>query len=398
MRTAMCMLALLATAPAQSFGQDVVTITDIIDGGSGGLAVDADGNIYLGDFGPSLSGHGTRVFRSTPEGDVSVFASGFDGASGNDFDSQGNLFQSNINAGRIDRIAPNGTVTPVTSVGIFGPVGIAIDENDTAYICNCGSNDIRSVTSAGVSSLYAGSPLFSCPNGITIADDGNLYVSNFNNGNVLRITPSRTVSVHATVPGGNNGHLTFYDGLLYVAARGAHRIYTVTLDGEVSLYAGNGAQGVVDGPLLQAGFSYPNDVIVDPAGPYMYVNDVVDATSSTDTSPMVLRRIDMTTAVGVAGAEASPPSIVSHVAYPNPFRSSTTISYALREAGPVRLALYDVSGRRLRALIDRSSRAGDHEVTWHGRDDAGRRVSPGVYFYRLSTSNGSVTGRIQRQE
>ncbi|MBD3160791.1 MAG: hypothetical protein GF346_01480, partial [Candidatus Eisenbacteria bacterium] len=133
----------LAVFATPGLAEDVETITDVIDGGSGGLAVNEAGDVFIGDFGPDLGGHGTRVFRVTPEGDVSVFADGFDGASGNDFDSEGYLYQSNINAWRVDKIAPDGTVSAFASAGIYAPVGIAIDEGDTLYVCNCGTDNIR---------------------------------------------------------------------------------------------------------------------------------------------------------------------------------------------------------------------------------------------------------------
>ena len=61
---------------------------------------------------------GDKVFKVTPEGVVSVFATGLVGASGNAFDSQGNLFQSNIGAASISKIAPDGTVTPFSNTGL----------------------------------------------------------------------------------------------------------------------------------------------------------------------------------------------------------------------------------------------------------------------------------------
>ena len=72
----------------------VRNLTRSFAAGSGGMDVDADGNIYMADFGATLSGPpGTKVFRITPTGEIETFATGFIGASGNDFDDEGNLFQ-----------------------------------------------------------------------------------------------------------------------------------------------------------------------------------------------------------------------------------------------------------------------------------------------------------------
>jgi hypothetical protein len=74
---------------------------------------------------------------------------------------------------------------------------------------------------------------------------------------------------------------------------------------------------------------------------------------------------------------------------PNPFRPSTDISFALERDEPVRLAVYDVAGRRVRMLVDRPLTAGrEHVVRWDATDDAGNHVPPGVYFYKLETPSG----------
>ncbi len=79
-------------------------------------------------------------------------------------------------------------------------------------------------------------------------------------------------------------------------------------------------------------------------------------------------------------------------ARPNPFNPVTTIAFALPEAGPARLAVYDVSGRLVAVLAEGVHEAGEHEAVWNGRDTAGRQLGSGVYFVRLETA-GSVSTR-----
>lgn len=68
---------------------------------------------------------------------------------------------------------------------------------------------------------------------------------------------------------------------------------------------------------------------------------------------------------------------------PNPFGTSATVRFELRDTGPAKLTVYDVTGRRVRALAHGVRPAGRHAVTWDGRDEAGRRVASGTYFVRL---------------
>ncbi|MBN1163820.1 MAG: T9SS type A sorting domain-containing protein [Candidatus Krumholzibacteriota bacterium] len=69
--------------------------------------------------------------------------------------------------------------------------------------------------------------------------------------------------------------------------------------------------------------------------------------------------------------------------YPNPFNPVTTISYYLPERTRVILAVYDPAGNRVRCLVNEMADRGEHLVEWNGRDEGGRTVSSGVYFYRL---------------
>jgi hypothetical protein len=79
---------------------------------------------------------------------------------------------------------------------------------------------------------------------------------------------------------------------------------------------------------------------------------------------------------------------------PNPFRSKTTIRFDLAEAGPVRLRVYDASGRLLRTLAEGEFPAARHTFVWDGRDNDGRQVANGIYFYRLDTGERSLSRKM----
>ena len=91
-------------------------------------------------------------------------------------------------------------------------------------------------------------------------------------------------------------------------------------------------------------------------------------------------------AVSVGSTETS--DLPEHYALsqnvPNPFNPNTEILYALPEAGDVRLRIYSTAGQCVRTLVDGRMAAGRYKAHWDGRDERGRDVATGVYFYLLT--------------
>ncbi len=81
-------------------------------------------------------------------------------------------------------------------------------------------------------------------------------------------------------------------------------------------------------------------------------------------------------------------------AAPNPFNPRTTLHFTLAQAGPVRLTIHDLTGRKVAVLVDGDLPAGGHAAPWNGRDAGGRAVASGVYLARLVTAEGALTARL----
>ena len=79
---------------------------------------------------------------------------------------------------------------------------------------------------------------------------------------------------------------------------------------------------------------------------------------------------------------------------PNPFNPSTVIGYTLPEAGPVRLAIYNLLGQEVRVLVDQPMEAGSFTATWDGKDELGRRMASGIYLYRIQAANFTASKRM----
>ncbi|MBN2001080.1 T9SS type A sorting domain-containing protein [candidate division KSB1 bacterium] len=73
--------------------------------------------------------------------------------------------------------------------------------------------------------------------------------------------------------------------------------------------------------------------------------------------------------------------------YPNPFNPRTTIKYQLPEKSKVTLKIFNLFGQEVSTLVNEDKEAGYHEILWDGKDFNGKRVSSGVYIYRIQTAN-----------
>jgi len=93
---------------------------------------------------------------------------------------------------------------------------------------------------------------------------------------------------------------------------------------------------------------------------------------------------------GLTGVEddAPPARTALTGVYPNPFNPQARIAFDLAAEGIVEIAVYDLSGARVRTLLRDARPAGRHEAVWDGRDDDGRPRASGVYMVRL-TSGGA---------
>jgi hypothetical protein len=77
--------------------------------------------------------------------------------------------------------------------------------------------------------------------------------------------------------------------------------------------------------------------------------------------------------------------------YPNPFNPSTKITYQLEIEDHVKLTIYDVLGREIITLVDKVQKSGEHSVNWNGKNSSGEEVNSGIYIYKLTFQNKSIT-------
>ena len=90
----------------------------------------------------------------------------------------------------------------------------------------------------------------------------------------------------------------------------------------------------------------------------------------------------------------TPPAMAFRQAQPNPFGRSTDLVFFLAAPGELRVDLFDVQGRRIRTFERRGLAAGEHVLSWDGRDGAGHRVGAGVYVARYQAAGRTGIARL----
>ncbi len=79
---------------------------------------------------------------------------------------------------------------------------------------------------------------------------------------------------------------------------------------------------------------------------------------------------------------------------PNPFRSLTTLAVNLPKNSNLDMKIYNIKGELIKSFKNEYKNLGTHKLTWDGRDNQGKAVSSGIYYYRCETDNNHLTGKM----
>lgn len=374
------------------FGNSILiaqTVSTVVPPNSGnyinnGLTIDSNGNVFASDyFGPNGTFNGSTVYKIESQDSVSVFANALSGPAGLAFDSQGNLFVANFNGGFISKVDSSGSKTTFAT-GLNFPAGLIFDSQGNLFIANYGNGVVTKITPGGTKSNFAVLGAVNQLVGITIDSSENLYVSTLNNGKIFQITSNGVTNLFATIPESPIGFLTFGNGNFFVTSTGTHKIFKVTLAGQVSAFAGSGTAGNLDGNLLTAQFTNPDGIAFSSFENALYISE--NNTNS-------LRKIsNLPTTLNMENNLPQKFSLSQN--YPNPFNPTTLINYELGITSKVvkgKLVIFNVLGEEMKEFVLTKSKG---TVVWNGTDNFGKSVSSGNYFYQLTAPNFSKTKKM----
>ena len=96
----------------------------------------------------------------------------------------------------------------------------------------------------------------------------------------------------------------------------------------------------------------------------------------------------------LTAADAPAVPVELHQNYPNPFNPATTMTYSISERSNVTLKIYDVSGACIACLVDGQQEKGSYAVQWMGKDEKGNPVTSGIYLYRLTAGNQTISKKM----
>lgn len=285
-----------------------------------GIAVDQAGNIYVADS--------NAIRKITPQGNVTTLAGSLNGYGsyldgtgsaarfsntwGLAMGSDGFLYVGDHYNYRIRKVSLSGVVTTLAgitwnggpldgfvdgnaSIATFNtPAGITIDNQNNIYVADLYNHKIRKVTSAGIVSSYAGgsyynygfmdgpaaSSLFYSPHAVAVDPSGNVFVSEWANHRIRKITPNGTVT---TILGPSEPALTGYLNLFSSSALATDKdgnlffaipvgIIKRTPNGTIIRYA-TGGIGEIDGPVQIASFRQINGIAYEASTGNLYITD-----------------------------------------------------------------------------------------------------------------------------
>ncbi|MCO7226396.1 hypothetical protein [Pleionea sp. CnH1-48] len=258
---------------------EVTTIATLPNSYNDAINFNRNGNLYIsniGEFDQNGQLTGTEIYKVRQDGTVTIGLGDLSGPIGNTFDSRGNFYIASLNNGNIFKRSRLGHLEQLSTIPASVGGGMAYHPKRGLLVTSCFDGGIYQIDRYGSATVFSDDPLLAaCPIGITFDRQGNMYVGNYSDGRIIKFDKDGNISVLATldIAGNNIGYLVFAAGHLYTTSLATNKIYKVTLEGEVSEFAGSGGFGNQDGANEEATFGLPNGITTDRNHSAIYITE-----------------------------------------------------------------------------------------------------------------------------
>lgn len=359
--------------PAILNGQTVFGVQTLIPQGSNqiddGIDIDENGVMYGSFWGIWQGRNGTHILRYRPNGSIDTLSVGLIRPNGLDY-SEGSIYVANSGGGGIFKIDTlTGNKTRIVQIASPSNV-IKVPGIDSLIISSYIQNKIYTYGQDSTLRVLSSSTLLNGPVGMCLDSSGNLYVSNFNNGNILKYDHQNGFQSFINI-GGGIGFIAYAANTIWATSHHSKKVYKIPLDSpRVHVIAGSGLAQVQDGIGSSASFRSPNGIAVFPSGDSLYVSEyMAKCLRKLKALPTVITRL------------SEEKKEVNNLVYPNPTDGVVQITFPV-EFGIENYLMFSPNGQEVKnykiernrdgLLIDLSNN------------------SPGVYSFRLQFEDKTI--------
>jgi hypothetical protein len=370
------------------------------------IAVDSSGNVYV----TGCSNAGYATIKYYPNGDTAWVrkyygTGGDDQASAIAIDCSGNVY---VTGKSMDmayychyatiKYYPNGDTAWVREyygpgIGDDSATAIAVNNSGNVYVTGYSHGNCATIK-YDASGDTAWVRIYSGGSATAIAVDGsaNIYVTGYSA--TIRYYSSGDTAWVRIYSGGSATAIAVDDsGNVFVTGR-SYSGWPVDYDYTTIKYHPNGDTAWVrkyKGP--GNGDDMASAIAIDGSG-NVYVTGKSYG-SGTDFDYATIKYVKTPTDVkDETGDREKPSEFALFQNYPNPFNQTTKIEFTLAKSGFVTLNIYDLLGRKVRALVSKYLSYGHKSVLWDGKNDSGKGMASGIYFYQLRIGDFSDTKKL----
>ncbi|MCO6490067.1 MAG: hypothetical protein J5I98_16770 [Phaeodactylibacter sp.] len=362
------LLFCLAVAICRLFAQTVTTVA---------TNVPIDDDLILAPDGSLIGSHynGTALSKLGLDGASEVFATGFDTPNGLAYDSQGRLFMADNRGNKVYKFDAEGNFELFAEFS--SPSGLLREwDSDTLIATSYAGDKLVRIAPDGSIADFVTDSRLNGPVGLCYDEAHNLYIANFDDRRIFKLTPEGALSDFAHPgTGGWLGFIAYAQGYIYATLFSRHQIWRIDSSGQAEQWLGSTA-GSADGDASEAKFNGPNGIRASSTGDTLFVSD------------FNTRSVRMVTGLNpvVPGREINKAGMRLTI-NPNPVSGPAAI-VRLELPGPASatLQLFDGGGRLVQtAFAGKRLPAGEHEFKLPVNG-----LSPGTYHCRLSGTKGDA--------